>query len=260
MGRRTTEDASVRRLATGWKREHQLVNAPPTGNVLTLAACGQSRDLTIADQGAPHMLSPPATPVPSDESTTRASLLVRIRDPQDADAWAQFNRIYGPLVFRFARKHGFQDSDAADLTQEVLREVCRNISRFDYDPELGRFRGWLLTIARYTLSRMRKSKARQPHGTGDTETIRQLESVADDAGSMDQDWNEEYERTVFEWAAKEVRGHVLESTWEAFHRTTVEGRKPIVVARELGMSVGSVYVARNRVLTRLKEQISEVEE
>lgn len=206
------------------------------------------------------MLSPPAIPRPTDESTTRASLLVRIRDPQDAEAWAQFNRIYGPLIFRFARKHGFQDSDAADLTQEVLREVCRNIDRFDYDRELGRFRGWLLTVARYAVSKMRKSKTRQPGGTGDTETIRKLESVADDAGSMDEYWNDEYERTVFEWAAKEVRGHVLESTWEAFHRTAVEGRKPLEVARELGMSVGSVYVARNRVLARLKEQVSEIDE
>lgn len=206
------------------------------------------------------MLSPPATPRPSDESTTRASLLVRIRDPQDVEAWAQFNRIYGPLIFRFARRHGFQDSDAADLTQDVLREVCRNIGRFDYDREIGRFRGWLLTVARHTLSRMRRSKTRQPGGTGDSETIRRLENVPDDASSLEKYWNDEYERTVFEWAARQVREHVLESTWEAFHRTAVEGRRPLEVARELGMSVGSVYVARNRVLARLKEQVSEIEE
>ncbi len=206
------------------------------------------------------MLIPPATPVASTESTTRASLLVRIRDPRDAEAWSQFNRVYGPLIFRFARKHGFQDSDAADLTQEVLREVCRKIRQFDYDRELGRFRGWLLTVARYTLIRMRKAKTRQPGGTGDTATIRKLESVADDSDALEQDWNQEYERTVFEWASRDVRGQVLESTWEAFWRTAVEGRKPIQVARELGMSVGSVYVARNRVLARLKQQISEIDE
>jgi RNA polymerase sigma factor (sigma-70 family) len=79
---------------------------------------------------------------------TRASLLVRIRDRQDNQAWSQFVEIYSPLIYGFGRKHGLQDADAVDLMQEVLRIVARTAERFEYDAKLGSFRGWLFTIVR----------------------------------------------------------------------------------------------------------------
>ena len=65
---------------------------------------------------------------------TRPSLLIRLRDVGDADAWRTFVTIYAPLVHRFGRRHGLQDADAADLTQDVLGEVCRAIRSFEYQP------------------------------------------------------------------------------------------------------------------------------
>ena len=79
----------------------------------------------------------------SDPHETRASLLVRIRDQRDGAAWSQFVEIYSPLIYGFGRKHGLQDADAVDLTQEVLRIVARTAERFEYDAKLGSFRGWL---------------------------------------------------------------------------------------------------------------------
>lgn len=211
------------------------------------------------------MISPVETPKPAadrpvDDSSTRASLLVRIRDSNDTEAWAQFNRIYGPLIFRFARRHGFQDSDAADLTQDVLRQVCNKIDQFNYDRELGRFRGWLLTVARFTVARMRRASSKLPGGTGDTETIRRLERIPDDSESLEDYWNLEYDKSLFQWAAEQVRDQVHETTWDAFRLTAVEGKRPAEVAEQLGISIGSVYVARNRVLNRLKQQISEIDD
>jgi RNA polymerase sigma factor (sigma-70 family) len=195
-----------------------------------------------------------------ENSTTQSSLLVRIRDPQDAEAWNQFHHVYGPLIFRFACWHGLQDSDAADLTQDVLREVCRQIGTFEYDREKGRFRGWLLTVARCTVSRIREARFRHPQGTGDTGHIRRLENVPNQAGDLDEYWNHEYEQMLFEWAANEVQTQVQPATWEAFRRTAVDGDKPADVASELGMNLGSVYVARNRVLASIKRKISEIDD
>jgi RNA polymerase sigma-70 factor (ECF subfamily) len=79
---------------------------------------------------------------------TRPSLLVRLRDPRDGPAWAQFVEVYAPPVYGFARRQGLQDADAADLTQEVLQTVAAAIRRLDYDRGRGSFRGWLFSVVR----------------------------------------------------------------------------------------------------------------
>src|SRR3954447_11639453 len=100
--------------------------------------------------------------------TTHPSLLVRLRDPRDHDAWATFVRLYAPLVYGFARRKGLQDADAADLTQEVLRGVHGSAARLDYEPPRGSFRGWLFTIAYRKLHDLRARQARSARGSGDT--------------------------------------------------------------------------------------------
>src|SRR6516162_4441795 len=84
--------------------------------------------------------------------TTRPSLLVRIRDAADRDAWVQFVEVYAPLVYKFVRRRGLQDADAADLTQDVLRAVAGARQRLRYDPDRGTFRSWLFTVARNKLA------------------------------------------------------------------------------------------------------------
>ena len=74
-----------------------------------------------------------------DAPATRPSLLVRLRNPRDGQAWAQFVDVYAPLVYAFALSQSLQDADAADLTQEVLRAVNAALGRFEYDPERGSF-------------------------------------------------------------------------------------------------------------------------
>ena len=105
---------------------------------------------------------------------TRPSLLIRLRDPQDERAWAEFLEIYTPLVYRLARQKGLQDADAADLTQEVFRAVAAAIDRWDPDPARGSFRGWLFRIARNLFINALAAQQRQPRGTGDTDFNRLL--------------------------------------------------------------------------------------
>ena len=96
---------------------------------------------------------------------TRASLLVRLRDPNDADAWKEFVRLYASVIYGFARKRGLQDADAADLMQEVLRSVAGAVGRLDYDPLKGTFRGWLYSITRNKVYNFLESRRRQARGT-----------------------------------------------------------------------------------------------
>ena len=188
---------------------------------------------------------------------TRPSLLVRIKDPRDREAWDQFVDIYAPLVYQMARRRGLQDADAADLTQDVLRSVSGAVGRLDYDRRKGTFRSWLYTVTRNALNSFFDSQRRVPRGSGDSAVQEWLEGrPAEDEESAA--WDREYQQRLLAYAAELVRPCFEESTWKAFWQTAVEGAPGKDVARKLGMTIGAVYIARSRVLCRIKEQIHQL--
>ena len=189
--------------------------------------------------------------------TTRPSLLLRVRDLADAAAWGEFVEIYAPLVHRYARRRGLQDADAADIVQDVLREFARCVPRFQYNPDAGRFRGWLHTLTRRAVARQARQPAGRPVPAGGGESGGPLERA--EASAAEAFAEADYRRSVFDWAARQVRGDVREQTWNAFWLTAVEQQSPAAVAERLGLSVGSVYVAKNRVLRRLRTLIEQVD-
>src|SRR5262245_23462848 len=194
----------------------------------------------------------------ADIPPTRATLLVRLRDPRDGDAWKEFIGLYGPIVYGFARKQGLQDADAADLGQDVLLAVAGAIGRLEYDPAQGAFRNWLFTVVRNKLSHWRELRGNRLRGTGDSATIQILEQcpvVHDEA-----EWQAEWEERLFSWACEQVRRAVTDQTWEAFWRTAVAGEPGKQVAAALGLNVAAVYRARSRVLARLKELVQAAQE
>src|SRR6516162_8846467 len=152
----------------------------------------------------------------SDAPATRVSLLVRLGDAQDAAAWSQFVEIYAPLVYGYGRKHGLQDADAADLTQDVLQAVSGAIRRLDYDPRRGSFRGWLFTVVRNKLRNFLARQKRPGQGSGDAK----MQSVLNDLPDREEDqttlWEQAYERQLFSWAAAQVKSTYQETTWRAF--------------------------------------------
>ena len=194
------------------------------------------------------------TPVPE----TRASLLLRLRDPQDQSAWSVFLQIYQPLIFRLARRRGVQDADAREVTQDVLMAVAGAISRWEADPARGSFRGWLSKITRSLVVNYLIRQSRHPRGTGDRDLKRWLEERPDPASDESALFDLEEERQLFVWAADQIRSEFRETTWQAFWRTAVDGRDAETVASELGVKIGVVYVSRSRVMKRLRERVQEV--
>lgn len=191
----------------------------------------------------------------ADAPLTRASLLIRIRDARDTDAWQQFVRLYAPLIYGYARKRGLQDADAGDLTQEVLRAVAANAARFEYDPRRGSFHGWLFTVVRNRVHDFLASQGQRHRGTGDSGVQRKLQAQPAPEPDETDAWNQEYEQRLLTEAMAQVRGSFQETTWQAFWQTAIEGKKAKAVADALAMSVAAVYVAKSRVLTQLKDQI-----
>lgn len=190
---------------------------------------------------------------------TRASLLLRIRDPQDGLAWNEFVVLYAPVLHAYAMKNGLQDADAADLAQDTLRNVLRAAPDFVYEPTRGSFRGWLFTIARNEVRKFANRRARQIVGSGDSE-VRAVLIEHPEAESDQSDWDHEYQLNLFRWAAERVQPEFRDSTWQAFWRTTVGSEDPATVADDLGITLGAVYIARSRVTSRIRQEIRTVEE
>ena len=190
---------------------------------------------------------------------TRASLLVRLRDGSDADAWQEFVHLYAPVIYGFARKRGLQDADAADLMQEVLRSVASTVHRLDYDRGRGTFRGWLFTVTRNKVFNFMEGRSRRVQGSGDSRVQRRLEQHADGAGKLSADWEADYQRTLAAQAMAKIKGEFQSATWEAFIHTAVEGSAPAQVAKRVGLSVGAVYVAKSRVIARLRQEVERMQ-
>lgn len=195
----------------------------------------------------------------NESPNTRPSLLVRLRIPRDERAWDEFTQIYAPLIYRLARQKGFQDADASDLVQEVFRAVAGAIDCWDPDPERGSFRGWLFRIARNLMINLLARQGRQVRGSGDTELRNLLEAqpapVEEDSAVFDA----EYRRQLLGWASEQVRGEFSPLTWRAFWKAGVEGAPAVEVARDLGLTVGTVYQYKSRVMARLRQKIGQVE-
>jgi RNA polymerase sigma-70 factor (ECF subfamily) len=183
---------------------------------------------------------------------TRPSLLVRLRDPADAAAWRTFVEVYAPAVFTFARRNGLQPADAADLTQDVCRNVATAMRGDRFDPDRGRFRGWLFAVVRNQLKMFHRAQARHPRGA-------ELPAdVPDDTAA--ETWDLECRRRLFAWACERVRPTVSKATWTAFWRTAVDGRSGEAVAVETGLTPAAVYLAKSRALAKLREAVTAVEE
>jgi RNA polymerase sigma-70 factor (ECF subfamily) len=187
---------------------------------------------------------------------TRASLIVRLRDAADVAAWDEFVAIYGPLVHKLAMRQGLQAADAEDVVQQVFTAVSQSVGQWLERPNQHRFRGWLLTIARNTAI---KTLTRRPHGGVGLGGDPALSELAAPNGDWSRHFDIEYRREVYRWAAEQVQNTVTTSTWKAFQLTHIEGVSIAEAAKRLGMSVGSIYIARSRVISRLRELAKQFE-
>jgi RNA polymerase sigma-70 factor (ECF subfamily) len=195
----------------------------------------------------------------SESPLTHPSLLVRLRDRGDDLAWSEFVEIYTPLIERLTRQKGLQAADAADLVQEVLRTVARQIDRYDPDPSKGSFRGWLSRIARNLILDSLAARRRQPQGAGDTSVRRRLDAQPAPSPEDTALFEVEYRRRAFAWAAERVRGEVSEMAWRVFWMSGVEGNSAKAVAEAVGTTIGTVYHYKSLVMARLRRKVLEIE-
>lgn len=186
-------------------------------------------------------------------SETHQSLLVRLRDLSDTEAWQTFQDVYLPLIQRYCRSAGLQESDALDVTQEVLIQVTRSISAFDPDPVKGQFRGWLGLIVRRQIAQFLRKAIKATSVAGGDPPDERLATVEGEAGAGS--WEADFNSHLLETAMQRVKANFDQQNWRAFELTWLEDRPAPQVAEQLGLPLATVYVAKSRVLKRLRQEI-----
>jgi len=191
----------------------------------------------------------------NDGPNTRETLLLRIRNRADADAWKQFVDVYAPVIQTYACRKGLQPNDAADVTQEVMQKIASMIERFEYDRSKGQFRAWLHTVTRNLVVNFQK-RHRRHRGSGDSGVQRILESQPRDDDGIE--WDAVYQQQLMTYALGCMQNEFADQHWQAFELTAIRHLKPADVAGQLQMSVGAVYVAKSRVVARLRAFVEDL--
>lgn len=193
--------------------------------------------------------------------STSISLIKQVRH-NDPLAWQRLCRVYGPLVYRWARVAGLQDSDAADVGQEVFRTVHTRIGSFEWDDRGGSFRGWLKTITRNKVGDLLRKRSRQPLGPGGSTAWIQQQQQPDifaepslDDGDLPDEPGFDSEQFILQRLLSALRDEFEARTWQAFWLTTIEDRSAAEAAEQLQISPAAVRQAKYRVLRRLRDEL-----
>jgi RNA polymerase sigma-70 factor (ECF subfamily) len=190
--------------------------------------------------------------------STSASLLQRLGDlVRDQAAWEEFVARYRPKIYAWCRHWQLQESDAHDVTQEVLLQLVDTLRHFHYDSQRS-FRAWLKTLVHHAWQDFLARRGRAGLGSGDSAVWECLNSV-EAREDLERQLDELFDREVLEEAMTRVQRRVAPHTWEAFRLLTFEGLSGSEVAARVGMQVTMVYVARGKVQKMLRQEVDKLD-
>jgi RNA polymerase sigma-70 factor, ECF subfamily len=187
--------------------------------------------------------------------STSSSLLERAVN-HAPDAWERLVTLYGPMVYGWARQTGLQPDDAADITQEVFGSLVTSLSRFRSDGDNPTFRGWLWTVTRNKVRDALRKQDGRPHAVGGTDAQERMLQVPDMVADGSSEITRGPANSLLTQVLERIRPDFEQATWQAFWNVVVLGGQPTDVAARLGISVNAVYIARSRVLRRLRDSLN----
>ncbi|MCH7591884.1 MAG: sigma-70 family RNA polymerase sigma factor [Planctomycetes bacterium] len=184
--------------------------------------------------------------------TTRASLLQRVRDPQDQTSWREFYQLYQPLLYRYARGRGLDRENAEELTQQCMTLLTTKMPEFVYSKEKGGFKHWLRRVANNKVNDMFKKKRMPTAQSGDFRRPQQREL------SPDELWEQQWKKRHLQFCLKQIQSDVAPNTYQAFQYHVLSGWSVERVAETLGITTDQVYTAKSRITRRLRTKMREL--
>ena len=183
------------------------------------------------------------------QTSTHATLLIRLQAAGDGAAWGDFVRRYGSLIRAVAHRHGLQAADADDVLQDVLLGLSKAMPSFEYDPNRARFRTFLQKIVQRAIFR----KFRQKGGNGGIES---MATIAEDESRADEIWEADWRQYHMRRAMETIEVEFGPRDREIFSIYVGEGRAAAETAEAVGVNIDQVYQAKSKILARLSELIA----
>jgi RNA polymerase sigma-70 factor (ECF subfamily) len=187
-------------------------------------------------------------------SATSATLLQRLRDPRDAEAWGRLNDLYAPLIRAWAERLNVRGPDADDLVQDVLTVVVRRFPEFVHPERPGAFRGWLRAIAVNCAREAWRSRRLAPRAPGGTDFGSYLARLEDPGDALSHEWDRDHDLYVMRRLQERIKADFEPRTWELFRQFVLEDKTADEVAAACATTPNAVYIAKSRVLARLREE------
>jgi RNA polymerase sigma-70 factor (ECF subfamily) len=186
-------------------------------------------------------------------TVTSASLLLRLRE-SDEDAWGRLVDLYSPLIRRWLQRVGVKPGDGEDLVQDVLAVVVRRFPDFKHNQRTGAFRAWLRTIAVNCARDFWKSNRLRPQAPGGSDFGSYLAQLEDSEHPLAEAWDREHDVHVTRHLLEQLRPEFEAKTWDMFRRFVLDGASAAEVAGELAVTPNAVFIAKSRVLARLRQE------
>ncbi|MCK4660266.1 MAG: sigma-70 family RNA polymerase sigma factor [Phycisphaerae bacterium] len=183
---------------------------------------------------------------------TRATLLMRIKDPRDEVAWREFHALYAPLLYRYACARGLLPADAEEVRDQCLEVLTRSMPGFEYDRGKGRFKSWLRRIVNNKVSNLLRDRRER------IAQSREVLAVPDPHPSPDELWEEQWRYQHLKHCVEQVKGLISEKNYRAFSMLLFDGCSVAQVCAELEMNPNQVYVAKSRALQRVRQKLAEL--
>jgi RNA polymerase sigma-70 factor (ECF subfamily) len=187
---------------------------------------------------------------------TPQSLLERLRHQPDEDSWKRLVDLYTPLLLRWLHQAGVDGADADDVAQEVFVTLVREIPTFQHNQQRGAFRRWLRTILVHRVRSYWSACRATVSAAGAGTDVQALDRLEDPTSDLNLLWEREHDALLVQRVLQLIEKDFTASTWYAFRRVVLDGRKPAEVAAETGLSVNAVLLAKSRVLRRARQEIA----
>ncbi|MFO1096314.1 MAG: sigma-70 family RNA polymerase sigma factor [Planctomycetaceae bacterium] len=187
---------------------------------------------------------------------TRPSLIVRLQGQRHEPAWEEFVRAYEPFLNSLVARKGVPTRHVPDVTQQILAAIARSVEQWTDDGQPASFRRWLSHVARNIVIKFMTRERRHPGGQGGTEWLEHLHDVVAEPDSSSR---QQYDFELILWAAEQVRHEFRPASWTAFWETLIEGHTVEDTSRRLGVSPGSIYMSRSRIMARIRAKVREAD-